>query len=120
MELKFRIRKTGADPHVTVIDLEGGMLSSDVSVFNDELEQLLLQKENRVIINLKNLDFIGSSGIGTIMFTADKLKKRNGELAIVGMNEEIRNVFDHLGLGKFVTVYETEQEAVRAFRSTGE
>lgn len=120
MELKFRVRTTGAHPHATVIDLEGGMLASDVSVFKDELERLLLQDEKRVIINLEKLDFIGSSGIGTIMFTADKLKKRDGELALVGMNEEIRNAFDHLGLSKFVTVYQTEQEAVRAFSSTGE
>lgn len=120
MELNFRVRKTGAHPPVTVIDLEGGMLASDVTPFKDEMERLSTQGEKCVIINMEKLDFIGSSGIGTMMFAADKMKKQDCELVVAGMNDEIRQVFDHLGLTKFVTVFDTEQEAVRALGAESE
>lgn len=119
MELKFRVRKTGAEPPVTVLDLEGGLLATDVTSLRDELDRLSSQSEPFIVINMERLDFIGSSGIGSIMFAADRLAKRNGRLLISGMNEEIRNVFSHLGLLEFVPTFDSEQDAVTSLRPNG-
>jgi len=70
----------------------------------------------KIIINLKDLDFIDSSGIGILINTAKLIRSKNGEFVMCNSSPDIKNVFKIINLQNFIKVYNTEHEAIDSFR----
>ncbi|MEW5944676.1 MAG: STAS domain-containing protein [bacterium] len=117
MELDYRVRTTGPRSEITVLDIEGGIFISNHAKFREMMDNFVYNKTRVLILNCVKLDFIGSSGIGTIMFTYDRMKKQDAEMVLAGVSGEVRQVFDRLGLSQHVPMYDTEQEAVNELLS---
>ena len=70
----------------------------------------------KIIINLNDLDFIDSSGIGILINTAKLIRTKNGEFVMCNASADIKNVFKIINLQNFIKVYNSEHEAVDSFR----
>jgi len=114
MPLKLSSRTVNG---VKIIDCSGRI------VFGDEASQLResikkdLPENNRIVLNLANVNYIDSGGIGTMVSLYTSARNAGGDIKLLHLT---KRVGDLLQITKLITVFESyddEQKAVNAFSS---
>ena len=73
----------------------------------------------KIFIDLKNVQYIDSSGIGVFINSAKLIRKQNGDIVLANVSEEVRNIFRVINLDEFIKIYNSEVEAINSFRYVG-
>lgn len=71
-------------------------------------------KIKHLIINMANLDFMDSSGIGFIIGRFHQLKRNNGDVTLCSINRKIERIIELSGLYKICMIRETEDAVLLA------
>ena len=103
---------------VIVLDLKGKMtLGEGDELLKDKINSLLQQGHRKVILNLEDVPYIDSAGLGEIVRTYTTISRQGGSLKLLNLTKRIT---DLLSITKLLTVFETyesETDAVRSFSS---
>lgn len=111
MKLKERSKEG-----IAIIDVSGNVQGGpDADKFHNELVRLKSEGKTDVILNLKKVGWINSTGVGILIGGLTTLAKEGGRLSIAEMNERIDNLFHTLRLRQILDVYESEDEAVASY-----
>lgn len=106
------IEKYGA----VVIELKGNVMGGDdTKEFNDLLHKLVDGGKLNVIVDLSDVKFMNSSGLGMLIGGLTTMKKANGSLKLARVSEKIESL---LIITKLITIfesYESVEEAVNSF-----
>ncbi|HBY58996.1 MAG TPA: anti-anti-sigma factor [Solibacterales bacterium] len=101
---------------VTIVDLKGRLtVGEGVSQLREHLNKLTSEARTKIVLNLQNVDYIDSTGLGTLVICFTSNKKAGGQLKLLNLNK--RNI-ELLVLTKLTTVFELftdEQDAVNSF-----
>jgi len=104
---------------VTILDLQGKLVLGDGdSQLKDKVHSLVNQVRKQVILNLGDVPYIDSAGIGEIVRTHTTMSRGGGSLKLLNVTKRIH---DLLVITKLVTIFETfdsEAEALRSFSVT--
>ena len=104
---------------VIVLDLKGKMtLGEGDELLKDKINSLLQQGHKKVILNLEDVPYIDSAGLGEIVRTYTTISRQGGSLKLLNLTKRIT---DLLAITKLLTVFETydsEADAVRSFTSS--
>lgn len=103
---------------VTVLDL-GGKLTMDQGAerLKDKIDSLVSQQRTQIVLNLKNVPYIDSGGLGQLVASYGSVMKTGGALKL--LNVTARN-HDLLSITRLVTVFESfdsEAEAIQSFQT---
>lgn len=113
MSIKLNSRQVG---DVTVVDLAGRItLGEGSSTMRDALRDLLAKGHKKILLNLGEVSYIDSSGIGELVSAFTTVTNQGGQLKLLGLNKRVK---DLLQITKLYTVFEVkddESEAVRSF-----
>jgi anti-sigma B factor antagonist len=102
---------------VTVLDMSGRITLGDGSaLLRKTLRELLEQKRIRILLNLADVDYIDSSGIGELVSGYTSVKNRGGELKLLHLTKKVHDLLQITKLFTVFDVYSDEQIAVRSFR----
>ena len=96
-----------------IIDITGDLTAASDAALSDAYTQAS-DIADVVVLNFAGLEYMNSSGIGllvTLLIRANRQKKR---LAIGGLSEHYRNIFQITRLDDAIVIYATEDEAVAA------
>ena len=103
---------------ITVLDLKGKMtLGEGDELLKDKINSLLQQGFKKVVLNLEEVPYIDSAGLGEIVRTYTTISRQGGSLKLLNLTKRIT---DLLSITKLLTVFETyenEADAVRSFSS---
>jgi anti-sigma B factor antagonist len=114
MALRATHRESGP---CTVVDLSGKITLGDGSaLLRKTVRGLLDEKHMKIILNLGDVDYIDSSGIGELVSAYTTTKGRGGELKLLQLTKKVH---DLLQLTKLFTVFEVfsdEATAIGSFR----
>ena len=114
MILRATYRDAGA---VTVVDMSGRITLGDGSaLLRKTLQELLGQKRTNILLNLADVDYIDSSGIGELVSGYTSVKSRGGELKLLHLTKKVH---DLLQITKLFTVFEVHSDEHAALRSFG-
>lgn len=106
-------RKNG---DVTVLDVEGKILLGEGDVqLKRKIDELIERKENKLLLNLANVPYMDSGGLGEIVRSYTTVKRAGGELKLLNATKRIS---DLLTITKLITVFEifdNEADAVKSF-----
>jgi anti-sigma B factor antagonist len=106
-------RKSG---DVTILDVEGKILLGEGDVqLKRKIDELIERKEIKLLLNLANVPYMDSGGLGEIVRSYTTVKRAGGELKLLNATKRIS---DLLTITKLITVfeiYEEEAEAVKSF-----
>lgn len=101
---------------ILIVQLEGRL---DVSVANEVEEGLADLIENgghtKVLLNMREVDYMSSSGFRACISTLRKLNSKDGVLKICNIKPAVKRIFDVIELTSLFDIYETEEEAVSSF-----
>ena len=101
---------------VMILDLKGKItLNEGDEVLKDKINSLILQDRKRILLNLADVPYIDSAGLGEIVRTYTTVSRQGGQLKLVNLTKRIT---DLLMITKLLTVFETfdvEQDALKSF-----
>ena len=112
MSLKLNVRTVGG---VRIIDCSGRIVFGDEATQLRETVKKELADNNKLVLNLGNVSYIDSGGIGTLVSLFTTARNAGGDIKLVHLT---KRVGDLLQITKLITVfesYEDEQKAVDAF-----
>lgn len=115
MDIKIEERHIG---RVTILDI-AGKLSSDRAALHlkDKIHSLISQQRTRVVLNLKNVTYIDSAGLGQLVASYGSIMKTDGALKLLNLGSRTH---DLLSITRLVTLFESfdsEAEAVKSFET---
>ena len=101
---------------VTILDLKGKItLGEGDEALKDKINSLILQNRKRILLNLEDVPYIDSAGLGEIVRTYTTVSRQGGQLKRVNLTKRIT---DLLSITKLLTVFETfetEPEALKSY-----
>jgi stage II sporulation protein AA (anti-sigma F factor antagonist) len=101
---------------ILVVYLEGRL---DVSVANEVEENLADLIDNgghtKVLLNMKDVDYMSSSGFRACISTLRKLNSKDGALKICNIKPAVKRIFDVIELTSLFDIAETEEQALSSF-----
>ena len=113
MALRATYRDAGP---VTVVDLSGRITLGDGSALLRKTIRGLLQDERRkILLNLADVDYIDSSGIGELVSGFTAVKNQNGELKLLQLTKKVRDLLQITKLYTVFDIYSDENVAIRSF-----
>jgi anti-sigma B factor antagonist len=114
---KLTMKKRTADQGVVVIDLSGDItIGGGNLLLKETLRPLAEQNEKKIILNLANVSYIDSSGLGELVAGYTAVRKAGGELKLLNLTTRVK---DLMMITKLLTVfdaYDDEAVAVATFK----
>ena len=102
---------------VTILDLSGRMtLGEDTILLRETIRDLISQGYKMILLNLGDVPYIDSSGIGELVSAFTTVKKAGGELKLLNLTKKVRDVLQITKLYTVFDVYLDEAGAIHAFR----
>ena len=107
-------RKSG---DVVIVDVSGRITLADGgdTVLRDKVRSLVQQGHKKLLLNLGNVSYVDSAGLGELVQSYATVNKNGGALKLLNVTRRIK---DLLSITKLLTVFDTfdnEAEAVRSF-----
>jgi len=103
---------------VMVLDLKGRITLGDGDeLLKDKVNSLLNQGRKKLLLNLADVPYVDSAGLGQIVRTYTTVSRQGGHLKLVNLTKRIA---DLLSITKLLTVFESfdsEADAVKSFSS---
>lgn len=100
------VRKTA------VVDVTGDIDLHSSLDFQQGLLTVLDEKPKRIVVNLKDVPYMDSSGVASLVKLLSRARKAGASLALANMNERVRSIFEITRLDGIFEVFATEQEAM--------
>ena len=103
---------------VVIVDVSGKVTLGDGGdvMLKDKMRSLVQQGRKHVLLNLGDVSYVDSAGLGEIVQAYATLNKNGGTLKLLNVTKRIK---DLLSITKLLTVFDTfdnEADAVRSFR----
>jgi anti-sigma B factor antagonist len=106
---------------VVVLDLKGKVtLGAGDELLKDKVNSLVNQGHRKIILNLADVPYVDSAGLGEIVRTYTTVSRQGGSLKLLNLTKRIT---DLLSITKLLTVFgtfEAEGDAVRSFSASAQ
>jgi len=113
--LEIRQRQAG---DVTILDLSGRIrLGEEEQSFRQKLNQTLEQGAKKILLNMADVDYVDSAGVGSLVYSYSTAVRRGAEVKLLNLTNKLQ---DLLAVTKLLTVFDSfqdEQTAIRSFAS---
>ena len=112
MSVKISTRQVDG---VTVLDMSGRITLGEGSVqLRDAVRDLLSKGQKHILLNLGDVTYIDSSGIGELVSAFTTAKNQGGELKLLNLT---RKVHDLLQITKLYTVFDVKDDEANAIKA---
>ncbi|MBA3430263.1 MAG: STAS domain-containing protein [Actinobacteria bacterium] len=109
MELGLEVRKGGSH---SIVDVSGEIDVYTAPKLREKLIELVSEGEHNIVINLEEVDFLDSTGLGVLVGALKRVKGHNGTLALICTQDKILKVFQVTGLDKVFAIHDSEDAAL--------
>lgn len=101
---------------VVILDLRGKLMGGpDADAFKNTIHKLLEKGDKRVIVNLHNIDWINSTGVGILISAYTMMRRGGGDLKLLHVSDKIRSILYVTKLNLIFKCFDNEDEAVSSF-----
>lgn len=108
-DLKIDTRLVNGTP---VLDLTGEVDSYNSPKLREKMVSLIDEGNADLIINMTGVDYIDSTGLGTLVGGLKRASEKNGAIRLICPNEQIYKVFNITGLVKVFSIFDNEAAAL--------
>jgi len=106
-------RKVGG---ITIVDISGKLVASDnLGRLKDKVTSLVFQGEKQIILNLADVGYMDSSGLGEIVACHGSAMRGGGEIKLANTGKKIKDLLVMTRLYTVFDAHDTEAEAIDSF-----
>jgi len=111
MDIKERVVES-----VSILDLSGKIVLGEGDMqIKERIRDLLSDGQRKILLNLGDVSYIDSAGLGALISTYATVKREGGQLKLVNLTKRVQ---DLLAITKLITVFDTfdtEKEALDSY-----
>ncbi len=101
--------------HVTIVDLNGRItLGDETGKLRDTVRNLIAADKKKIVLNLADVDYIDSSGVGELVSSFTAVRNAGGELKLLNLTKKVQDV---LNVTKLYTVFDIKDDEFTAVKS---
>jgi anti-sigma B factor antagonist len=114
MELRATYRDAGV---ITVVDISGRItLGEGSALLRKTIRELLEDNRIKIVLNLADVNYIDSSGIGELVSAFTATKKAGGDMKLLHLTKKVHDLLQLTKLFTVFDVYSDEPTALASFR----
>ena len=111
-EFSVKIRQSGS---VSLVDVSGRLTSFETGALRDSISRLLKQGHKDIILNLTDLQYLDSSGIGELARVYVSVVKQSGQMKVIGLSSKIEEILKITHLYQVFPEFPDEEAALESF-----
>jgi len=101
--------------HIAILDVKGRIvLGDEIHTLRDAVRGLLDQGKKKIILNLAEVDYMDSSGVGEMVSAFTTVRNAGGELKLLNLSPKVKDI---LYVTKLYTVFDIRDDEFTAVRS---
>ncbi len=113
MDVKMNVRVTRG---ITIVDVSGRVtLGEGVTTLRDTLREMATVGHKKILLNLAELTYLDSSGIGALVSSFATINNLGGQIKLVNLTKRIKDLLLMTKLYTVFEVYEDEETALASF-----
>jgi len=112
--MEITMREEGS---VAVFNLKGRLDLASGSQLKGEVKKLFEKKLTFVHLNLAEVEFINSSGLGSMVSIMKEIRLIKGRLTLSNLASYVQEIFDITQLSHIFEIFQSEEEALASFQS---
>lgn len=102
---------------VAIITLKGDLIGEpETTKLREKVRSLITDDIKKVVIDLADVSYINSTGLGSLISVLTTLRNAGGDLKISHVGEKIKNIFVITQLVKVFDTYETHERAIASLK----
>lgn len=99
--------------NVLIVRLYGELDHHTADIVRYKTEEAIMKgTSSHIILNLQNLQFMDSSGLGVILGRYKQVKGKGGKMVVCGVNANVHRLLEMSGLFKILDIYDNERTAI--------
>ena len=103
---------------VMILDLKGRLTAGlGDQILRDAIDELLAEGRRRILLNLSEVSFLDSAGVGELVAGLKTARRFEAELKLLNVGERVYSTLDMARLLPTFEIYNDEAEAVRSYTS---
>ncbi|MGH1366272.1 MAG: STAS domain-containing protein [Calditrichia bacterium] len=111
--------KESFDKNIAVLALTGNMMGGpDTTALHQKVKSLLDDGIKKIVIDMKGVKWMNSSGLGVLMACSSSIAQAEGELKLSSVAEKVNSVLMITKMVEFFDTYETSDRAVGTFKES--
>ncbi len=88
---------TDSEGDFVVIHLEGAVDAHTAPQFEEAVQKVIDDGQNKIVVDCEKLSYISSAGLGVFMGFVEELREAGGDIKICGLTEKVKQPFEILG-----------------------
>jgi anti-sigma B factor antagonist len=100
---------------ISVVTLNGSIAHEDIAAIRNRLADLVDNKKVNIVLDLQNVSYLSSKFLAAIIDAQNSAHKQKGDLKLARANNLIKDLFNMTLLINKIEIYNTLEEASRAF-----
>ena len=101
---------------IIILELRGRLVAgAEASDFRRRIEQLIAAGKNNLILDMKHVDFIDSTGLGTLVIAHNGVQKSGGAVKLLNVSQRNIQLMILTKLSTVFEMYDNEQAAINSF-----
>jgi anti-anti-sigma factor len=97
-----------------VLALSGKLDATTAKPFEEKIIGVINSGTQRLVVDLSQLEYVSSSGLRVFLLAAKRLQPTNGKMALCGLQDHIRQLFDLAGFSSILSIYGSRDEAMKS------
>jgi anti-sigma B factor antagonist len=102
--------------NVAVVNLKGRLDLTSGNELKEKLKALLDKERTSIHLNLSEVEFINSSGLGALVSAMKEVRMRRGRLTLSDLAGYVQEIFDITQLTHIFEIFSTETEALGSYQ----
>lgn len=100
---------------IAIMDIEGNITSHSEQILINEYRKASSPDVTKILMHFDKSLSINGAGIAALIQILSESKKRNQVVAITGISENFKKIFEIVGITKFAKIFDNEKEAISSF-----
>ncbi len=109
--MSFSLERTD---NVAIVTVDGQLVVTNRQEFKQAILDAVEQGACLVVVDFTASGYIDSSGLGALVSLSRRLRETGGDLRLVGLNEDLRTLFELTRLDALFPLYATRTDALAA------
>ena len=111
--MSVKVRDAGA---MRIVDLQGKItLGPSVASLGEAVAGLLKDNHNKIVLNLKNVDYLDSAGIGELVASKKRAAAAGGDVRLLLPSDTVYKVLSIVQLHLIFQIFDNEAKAIGSF-----
>ena len=110
--------KTNVKNNIFLIYFTENINKNNLNNIKENLEKEKIDNYNNILINLKDVNYIDSTGLNFLLALTKNIRQKNGEIKICYLNDYLKNLFQLTKLLEYFKIYDKEEQALNDFNKS--